>query len=564
MCNKKPVFILIMVILISSVAASQFIGSFTVKETEQESPITKIKNFLKDLPIVGQFSVIASFGVNGIPECYFIPDQETFKNTPLILNFVQVALDPNIEDILTYELNFTYENLDITKPIEVNYTDETIALKPRFNFVGIIDYIVLKATDQDEAFCYSNPFKLTVKETEPPKPQNQQQTQSGGSSSGGESNTRRTPNFILNKNILELKMHPLEEIEESVRITNTGDTRLNIKLVNLFPGFVHLITKDVFLNLKETKQADFLITAPDIEPDIYLGKIQFVAEGVTRVLSVVITILDEEAEILMEVLIPDEYKRVNPGREVQADVIMNIQDIPKEGDIQYQIRDLEGKILVTESEHILLREYNNKIRKSLKTKESFEPGVYQFFAKIESNEKEYVATDLFEITLEPTQEKPGFLTTRNLVISSTLVLLIIITILIKLFIKSKLYKQLRKKLKTPPKPEKIKLTTEQIRILTISKLINLYKTIDQRDYIKRYILILNEFLKVYYSITYRFTMQEAIKEIRKHETNKNLIKLLDEIGLLFYMKKQPTPEEMKKIIANTINILKSEQQAQNE
>ena len=114
-----------------------------------------------------------------------------------------------------------------------------------------------------------------------------------------------------------------------------------------------------------------------------------------------------------------------------------------------------------------------------------------------------------------------------------------------------------KKLKKAPEPQRVTLSKEQVRLITIRKLQVLYKTLDEGNYVKRYLLILNGFLSVYYSITYRFTTQEAINVIKRRERNEHLIKLLDEIGSIFYMKQEPSAKQMKVIIIDTIKILNS-------
>lgn len=553
--NKKIIYILVIILLVSPVSAAKFIGSFTIKETEEEqtkSPADYIINFLKNLPLVGNFAIESVFDINGPPQCFIIPDLETFKNTKFTLNLSNYFFDPNTRDILTYEQNFSYENL----AIEFNQTEETADLIPQFNFIGVIDFIVIRATDPFGLFCDSNPFKLTVKE--PPKPEEPPPPQpSGGGGAGSTQIPRKFPNFILSKNVIELEIYPSDTITESVNVTNIGDIGLNIKVLNSFPGFVQLITKEFSLKTKETKQADFIITAPEIEPDIYTGKIKFTAEGITRILNIVVNVLERGAEIILQVTIPNEYKRINPGDKIKADIIINTQDIPKDIDIQSQIRDIEGKTLITETESFTLNEFNTKLEKTLQTKETFEPGFYQFYVKIISNEKDYVDSDTFEITLEPIEERPSLITIRRIIIGSSILALILIITIISLFTRTKAYQAIRKKLKAPPKLRPVRLSKEQIRLLTLRKLEILSQTLDKGDYVKRYLTILNEFLRIYYDITYRFTTQEAIKEIKKKQKNKYLIALLDEIGYLFYMKQELTKNQTKKIILDTIRILKN-------
>ncbi len=550
--NLKISIFMILFVLISSVTATQFIGSFTVKESEkpEKSTYETFIEFIKNLPIVGYFAVKSQFNILAPPVCYTIPDQETSKNTNLVLNLSDFFDDPNA-DSLIYSQNFTYENLTF----EFDQINETATLIPAFSFVGVINFIVIRATDSSGLFCDSNPFKLTVIETEtppPPPPTQQSVTVSAG---GGGGTTQKIPNFILSKNVIELEMYPLEEITESVDVINIGDTGLNIRIINDFPEFVSLITKEISLGLKERKPVEFIISAPDIEPDIYIGKMKFIGAGITRTLTILVNLIEREAGILVNVIIPDEYKKINAGEEIKADVIINAKEIPREAiDISYQIRDIENNVVSSEIESFTLNDFNAKIQKTLQTKEDIQPGFYQFFVRITSEEKAYVATDIFEIVAEPKEETPGIFTLRNIII---VIGLIIVILLIRLFLKSSAFAALMKKLKQAPQPEHISLSRDHIRILTIEKLQHLYRTLDNGDYIKRYLLILREFLTIFYSIKYRFTMQEAIKEIRKKEKNEFLIKLLDKIGYVFYMQQQPTIMDMKEIIKSTIKILKN-------
>lgn len=549
---KKLFYILVLILLISSVYAAKFIGSFTVKETEK-SQLESFKEFLKNLPIVGNFVIQATFGINGPPVCYTIPNQETSKNTPLTLNLSNYFADPNINDKLTYSQIFSYPNL----VLEFNQTNQSVKLIPQFNFIGTIGYIVIRVTDQSGTFCDSNPFNLTVKDTivpESPPPSPTIQTGGGGGSGGG-GTTQRFPNFVLDKNVIEVELLPLESIEQTVRVTNIGDTRLEIKLLNEFPGFIELITTDMFLVLKETKPASFIIMAPDLEPDVYAGKIKFISEGITRIINILVTILESGAEIILEVIVPDEYKRVNPGNIVKAEIITTTEESQTNLNIQYEIRDIDGKPLIAETDTISLTAFSTRIEKELQTKENFEPGFYQFYVKINNGIKDFSASDVFEITLEPVKQTPGFLSTRNLLVGGSIILLLILLLSIYAFIKSKTYKDIKKKLSAAPKPKHVSLTSEDLRLITIKKLQILSQSLDRGDYVKRYLLVINEFIRIYYNIRFRFTTNEAIEILKKKQTNKDLIALLDQIGYLFYMKQQPSEKQIYEIIIETIKIL---------
>ena len=81
------IVILVILVFTIPVFSAKFIGSFVVKDTEEER--FSFTEFLKKIPIIGNFAVEAEFSIEQPPKCFFIPDQETTKNKVLSNNIVQ-------------------------------------------------------------------------------------------------------------------------------------------------------------------------------------------------------------------------------------------------------------------------------------------------------------------------------------------------------------------------------------------------------------------------------------------------------------------------------------------
>ena len=240
---------------------------------------------------------------------------------------------------------------------------------------------------------------------------------SGGSGGGSSGGSGTTADFTIDKDLIKVKIKQGESKRESVRITNTGKTILNINIESKLKEFIQIIEESFTLNLKESKIIDvYIFTREDEIPDIHEGKIIFRGDGITKTIKLIIEVLAKEP--LFDIQTDVVNKKVAFNDSVKADIkIFNKGDL-KNIDVTlfYAIKNFDGETLTFKEESLAINE-QLKIERSLKITEDFLPDDYLFYTKVSYGNITAASSEVFEVI------KPNILPT--LLITFLFVMLII-------------------------------------------------------------------------------------------------------------------------------------------
>lgn len=217
------------------------------------------------------------------------------------------------------------------------------------------------------------------------------------------------------------------------QLERTIETRLSVKGLKDY-----LIIKNSSFNLGpgERKGIDVRIVAPE-KPGIYTGKI--IVDGLRRQ-EILVTLNVNSKELLFDVsvVIPDEFKKMSRGKNLQAQttLIPMGEEIRLDVTLNYLIKDFEGRTFLTESETMLVEEQKSFIRKFIT--QNLPVGNYVLGLELEYPNGLATSSSHFEIV---EGELPALIDYRFilLILGAGILILIIVILII-----SRRYKNIKK------------------------------------------------------------------------------------------------------------------------
>jgi hypothetical protein len=206
------------------------------------------------------------------------------------------------------------------------------------------------------------------------------------------------PDFEVDPNFIKVKIKPGESRSEVIEIRNIGEIVLDMDLdVGLISKYLSLSEESFLLEPGDSKKINLDISVGDEEvPDAYIGRIIVHGGGITKIVNVIIEI--KEKSPLFDIQTQVVKTAIRPMADVRAKI-----HISKTGDVgpidlllYYAIKDIRGKVLVSEQETITI-DKETTITKSLSMPEDYSCTDYVFYAKATYNDKSASSADVFSI-----------------------------------------------------------------------------------------------------------------------------------------------------------------------
>lgn len=268
----------------------------------------------------------------------------------------------------------------------------------------------------------------------------------GGSSSAVPTEIRYVPitgglPFMLNKNLIKVSITQGEVKRETLQIASTAKSAIHISLKPLYVDNFMVIDEDSFIlsaGSSKTINIDFFAREKEI-PDSYTGKIIIDAEGIVKIINVIVDVKLKEP--YFEIYNHVKEKHLMPGNKVVSNIrIVNLRDLKDiNTTLYYSIENFDGEVLISREENFSIKDEKEiNFDKEFEIFESIPIGDYSFYASISYNNITTATRDDFKI-VEPEAFELSTLGYRNTFI------LILIAFIILLMI-SWLYKKWRNRL----------------------------------------------------------------------------------------------------------------------
>ncbi|MEK6943019.1 MAG: hypothetical protein AABX00_03085 [Nanoarchaeota archaeon] len=214
----------------------------------------------------------------------------------------------------------------------------------------------------------------------------------------------------------------------AIIIRNTGTSNLDFDLgVLTVESFVSLPDSLFSLAPGEEKQIDATITG--VRVGSYFGEIKIKANGITKSVSVVIDISPDQSLFDVKLDIPVEYKKVNAGTELKAQITLLNVGTAKKIDVTptYIIKDKYGGIIYETSETFAVEKQMSYV-KTFQLPKVMEPGDYIAVVEMRYSNLFAVSSDIFTVVNEKTGSSvnfnPNIVLLMGMVVASLMVLFV--------------------------------------------------------------------------------------------------------------------------------------------
>lgn len=177
-----------------------------------------------------------------------------------------------------------------------------------------------------------------------------------GGGGGGGSILIPFTNFTINKDLIKVIVKQGESVRETLTITNTGNTELNMTLQpTMIEKFLAMSEDEFSLLPGKAKTINIDVFAREIEmPNVFTGRIYVKGDSLTEIVNVIIEV--KERKPLFDIRTKLFERNLNPGDELEADIIVyNLGDL-REIDVTlyYALKDFEDNVILFEEESLAI------------------------------------------------------------------------------------------------------------------------------------------------------------------------------------------------------------------
>ena len=217
------------------------------------------------------------------------------------------------------------------------------------------------------------------------------------------------PGFLLDQDSLKVLLKVGGTTEKSVKITNTGDTVLDISIIfSDLERFVDVSETEFELDVGESKSVVFYFNALSGVAGVYSGEILFKGDSLEISLPVMIEVEERGIVLDLRLNIPEELRQLKKGEDVSAKVaLFNLGGTDAINVfVKYIVKNINGEELVSEEETIGITEGTSFIKK-IDLPEDIGYGDYVFYAEANYEDNKAVSGSLFEVVRVKHVEKPA-------------------------------------------------------------------------------------------------------------------------------------------------------------
>jgi uncharacterized membrane protein len=219
-------------------------------------------------------------------------------------------------------------------------------------------------------------------------------------SSGSSAPTVISTDFAVDQDLIKVVIKQGETQTKELKISNTGDMKLNISIqLQDLKKFILVSEENFSLEPNQSKTITLDFTASENEiPDVYSGRILVVGDGIRRTVRTIIEVKEKKPLFDIVVEIQEEFKFVEVGKNVKASITMlNIGETePVDVILEYSIKDFEGNSINVKNLTIAI-ERQAIIYRELKVPTNAKLGDYLFYVKIIYDGSMATSSDLFTV-----------------------------------------------------------------------------------------------------------------------------------------------------------------------
>jgi Bacterial Ig domain len=209
----------------------------------------------------------------------------------------------------------------------------------------------------------------------------------------------RTTGFKTDTQYIKASLRQGDTITKVVRITNIGDTQLEISAsIKELQSFIMLNEKTFSLEAGETHEILVEFDIPkNAMPDQYFGTLVLESEESLSI-PIILDIKKFESEISAKLFISEKYKTVVPEEEVVAKItIENLKDIrATPSNLYYAIKDFQGNILASGNKKIQLFAFFEEDLKLIVPKDAAQKE-YIFYTRVTAEDQIDLDSDTFNV-----------------------------------------------------------------------------------------------------------------------------------------------------------------------
>jgi hypothetical protein len=208
--------------------------------------------------------------------------------------------------------------------------------------------------------------------------------------------------FAVNSILLKESLTTGENSNKSITIGRGGGQQINLKVVGL--SGVSLENEDIVLGHDETASVNVFFNSVGLDPGVYVGSIEISDDLEVHILPVIFEI--ESLDIFYDgnLDIPPRYSKIDAGTQLVAQ--LKLFDLTWAGiteglgannvDVEYVIYDLEGNVISSESESIVVDKQVN-LNKNVGFPENARKGEYVLAVEVSYKSSLGVSSQMFTV-----------------------------------------------------------------------------------------------------------------------------------------------------------------------